>query len=135
MAIPVVVKEVGWGISAENAHRLIDAGVQAIDVAGAGGTSWSEVERHRANDEKLAETAAAFRNWGIPTAECLREIHTEIPDALLIASGGIHNGIEVAKCLALGASLVGMAGVMLRAAMESEAVLHQKIEVICGNCV
>ncbi len=130
LTVPVVVKEVGWGINAQTARQLVNAGVRAIDVAGAGGTSWSEVEKYRSGDKKMAETAGAFKNWGTPTAECLREIHAELPQTLLIASGGIRDGVEAAKCLALGASLAGMAGPLLRAAMESEAVLHQKIEVI-----
>ncbi len=68
---PVVVKEVGWGISGDAARRLIEAGVSAIDVAGAGGTSWSQVEMHRAPTERLRRLAGAFADWGIPTAASL----------------------------------------------------------------
>ncbi len=130
LPVPVVAKEVGWGINAQTARQLVNAGVRAIDVAGAGGTSWSEVEKHCSGNEKLAAAAAGFQNWGIPTTICLEQIHTEMPDFPLIASGGITDGVEVAKCLALGASLAGMAGPLLRAALESDNSLHQKIEVI-----
>ncbi len=130
LPVPVIAKEVGWGISPIIARDLVNAGVQAIDVAGAGGTSWSEVEKHRAKDNRLAAVAEAFKDWGIPTACCLRDIHSQMPEIPLIASGGIRDGVEVAKCLALGASLAGMAGPLLRAAMEAGSVLYEKIEVI-----
>ncbi len=115
---PVVVKEVGWGIAADTARRLLDAGVAAIDVAGAGGTSWSEVERHRIEDPVRARVAAAFAGWGIPTAEALRLARRTAPLARLFASGGVRDGLDVAKAVALGADLVGVAGPFLRAAAE-----------------
>ena len=74
ISVPVVVKEVGWGISGSCARQLASAGVTAVDVAGAGGTSWSQVEMHRIQDEGLANAAAAFRDWGIPTAECIQQV-------------------------------------------------------------
>ena len=117
--VPVVVKEVGWGIAPDIVRKLVEAGVQAVDIAGAGGTSWSEVERHRMQDESRARIAAAFRDWGTSTAECLREARKAEPNGTIFASGGIRNGIDVAKALALGADLVGMAGPFLRAAAES----------------
>jgi isopentenyl-diphosphate delta-isomerase len=116
LPVPVIVKEVGWGISARLARQLLDAGVSAIDVAGAGGTSWSQVEMHRQTDPNRAQLAASFRGWGIPTAQCLREIKTELPEALVFASGGLKNGLDIAKTLALGAALGGMAGPFIRAA-------------------
>jgi isopentenyl-diphosphate delta-isomerase len=117
---PVVVKEVGWGIAATDVRALFDAGVAAVDVAGAGGTSWSEVERYRIGEPWRARVAAAFAGWGIPTAQCLVEARAVAPDATLIASGGIRDGIDVAKALALGADLIGIAGPFLRAADVSE---------------
>src|SRR3989304_6622209 len=72
LTVPVVAKEVGWGISAADARRLVEAGVAAIDVAGAGGTSWSQVEMHRTADPQAARLAAAFVGWGIPTAAAVR---------------------------------------------------------------
>ncbi len=124
---PVLVKEVGWGISGSCARQLADAGVAAIDVAGAGGTSWSQVEMHRIEDENLANVAAAFRDWGIPTADCIRQIREAVPDMLIFASGGIRNGIDICKCIALGAKIGGMAGPFLKAAAQSPDALNKLI--------
>lgn len=130
LPVPVIAKEVGWGISAEDARLLRDAGVSAIDVAGAGGTSWSQVERYRIKDESLARVAAAFRNWGIPTAESIRMVRQTAPELLTIASGGLRSGVDIAKCIALGASLGGMAGPFLKAAARSlEDALQTVAEV------
>jgi isopentenyl-diphosphate delta-isomerase len=125
--VPVIAKEVGWGISRTAAKLLIDAGVQAIDVAGAGGTSWSQVERYRIQDERRARVAGAFRGWGIPTADSIqmvREVSSTIP---IFASGGLKDGVDLAKCIALGANLGGMAGFFLKAAAKS---LEDTIEAI-----
>jgi len=116
LGVPVVVKEVGWGIAPDVVRALVDAGVAAVDVGGAGGTSWSEVERHRATEPWRARVAAAFAGWGIPTAECVASARRAAPDARLFASGGIRNGIDIAKAIALGADLAGMAGPFVRAA-------------------
>ncbi len=116
LSVPVVVKEVGWGINARIARQLMNAGVSAIDVAGAGGTSWSQVEMYRQVDPVRAQLAASFRDWGLTTARCLEEIRAELPEAVLFASGGLKNGIDIAKTLALGAKLGGMAGPFIRAA-------------------
>ena len=119
LPVPVIAKEVGWGISAEDARRLAEAGVAAIDVAGAGGTSWSQVEMYRMEDESLARVAAAFRDWGIPTAESILAVRKAAPGLTVLASGGLRDGIDVAKCIALGASTGGMAGPFLKAAARS----------------
>jgi len=116
LEVPVIVKEVGFGISAETARQLADAGVAAIDVAGAGGTSWAAVEAYRAPSSFLRELAEAFWDWGIPTAESLEQVHRAVPNLPLIASGGIKDGIDAAKCIALGANLVGYASPMLKLA-------------------
>jgi isopentenyl-diphosphate delta-isomerase len=124
LPVPVVVKEVGWGISADVARLLCSAGVAAIDVAGAGGTSWSEVERHRARSERDARVAGAFASWGIGTAESLSAVRAAAPSLPIFASGGMRNGVDVAKALALGASLAGLASPVLRAAtVSAEAVV------------
>lgn len=131
LPFPVVVKEVGWGIGAADVRALVDAGVAAIDVAGAGGTSWSEVERYRIAEPWRARVAAAFAGWGIPTAACIVEARAAAPAETLIASGGIRNGLEVAKALALGADLVGIAGPFLRvAAASAEAANELALELI-----
>lgn len=116
LSVPVIAKEVGWGFSREAARMLAEAGVAAIDVAGAGGTSWSQVEMHRAPTARHARVAGAFIDWGIPTAVSIRYCREAAPDLPIFASGGIRNGIEVAKSIALGATLVGLAGDFLRAA-------------------
>ncbi len=123
LEVPVVAKEVGWGISGATARRLVDAGVAAIDVAGAGGTSWSQVEMHRARTAGDRAVAAAFADWGLTTAESLVAVRAAVPGVPVIASGGIRDGVDVAKAVALGATLVGLAGPLLRAA-EDDAVVE-----------
>ena len=120
LEVPVIAKEVGWGIAPDVALRLLEAGVSAVDVAGTGGTSWSEVERHRMTDPVRRRVAAAFADWGLPTADAVRLARRAAPDALIFASGGIRNGMDAAKAVALGADLVGVAGTFLRAASQGE---------------
>jgi isopentenyl-diphosphate delta-isomerase len=117
--VPVIAKEVGWGISERTAKILADCGVSAIDAAGAGGTSWSQVEMHRAPDAFTRELAATFIGWGIPTAESILSVKKVVPEMILFASGGLKNGLDIAKCIALGATLGGMAGPFLKAAAVS----------------
>jgi isopentenyl-diphosphate Delta-isomerase len=119
LPVPVIVKEVGWGISEKTAARLVSAGVAAIDVAGAGGTSWSQVEMHRAKNESQARLAAAFIDWGLPTADSILNVRSVAPKLPILASGGLRNGIDIAKCIALGAVLGGMAAPFLKAASRS----------------
>jgi len=119
LPVPVIAKEVGWGLSAQAARQLADTGVAAIDVAGAGGTSWSQVEMYRANDEISRRVASHFREWGIPTAESLLTTRQATPELPLIASGGLRHGLDVAKAIALGATLTGLAGPFLQAATAS----------------
>lgn len=127
LSVPVIVKEVGWGISTEVARRLADAGVAAIDVAGAGGTSWSEVEMHRAVSESSRRIAAAFADWGIPTAESIQLVRRAAPEVALIASGGIRTGVETAKAIALGADAVALATPFLKPATASPEAVGEKI--------
>ena len=117
--VPVIAKEVGWGISEETARLLFNCGVSAIDVAGAGGTSWSQVEMHRAPDELTRQLAATFVGWGIPTSDSIQNVRKVDPDLLVFASGGLRDGLDIAKCIALGAVLGGLAGPFLKAANES----------------
>ena len=128
--VPVISKEVGWGIGVTAAQQLLDAGVAAIDVAGAGGTSWSQVEMYRQRDPQRAQMILHFQDWGIPTAQCLVEIKQKFPNACLFASGGLQNGIDMAKSLALGATLGGIAGPLLRAANEGYDQLSKLISLI-----
>lgn len=124
LPVPVIAKEVGWGIGGDLARQLVNAGIAAIDVAGAGGTSWSQVELYRAPSERLRHLARAFADWGLPTAVALTECRASLPHTPLIASGGIRSGLDALKCMALGADLVGLAGPFLKAAaVSTEAVL------------
>ncbi len=127
LEIPVIAKEVGWGFSEQNARDLANAGVSAIDVAGAGGTSWSEVEYHRAPTAFHARVAASFADWGIPTADAVQYAAAGAPNLPIIASGGLRDGIDIAKTIALGASIGGMAGPFLKAADHSLEAVDQLI--------
>jgi isopentenyl-diphosphate delta-isomerase len=121
MDVPVIVKEVGAGISKEVAIKLEMAGVAAINIAGAGGTSWAGVEKLRAEamkDDLKRHLGEMFWDWGIPTAASLIEARRAVK-LPLIASGGLRNGLEVAKCMALGASISAMAYPFLRTAAQS----------------
>ena len=125
LPVPVVVKEVGAGLSAPVAQRLIEAGVSVLDIAGAGGTSWAAVEAERAHQPSDQAVARAFGDWGLPTAMALRSVRKAFPEATLIASGGIKDGVVAAKALRLGADLVGQAAAVLSAAtLSSEAVVE-----------
>ncbi len=119
LPVPVIAKEVGWGFSEQAARKLVEAGVSAIDVAGAGGTSWSQVEMHRAQSESQKRLAAAFIDWGIPTADSILQVRRAAPGLPIFASGGLRTGTDIAKCIALGATLGGMAGPFLKSAAES----------------
>jgi isopentenyl-diphosphate delta-isomerase len=133
LPVPIIAKEVGNGISAGMARRLIEVGVAAIDVAGAGGTSWAKVEGERATDERQRRLGTTFADWGLPTAECLINIRAISPDIPLIASGGLRNGLDIAKAIALGADLAGMAMPFLKAAHESEAAIHQLVDLLLAE--
>lgn len=133
LPVPAIAKEVGNGISAEMAQKLIEAGVAAIDVAGAGGTSWSKVESERAKDAMQRRLGETFTDWGIPTAECIKSIRAIAPNVPLIASGGLRNGLEIAKAIALGADIAGLAWPFLQAAAESEEALHALVEVLMAE--
>ena len=123
--IPVIAKEVGWGLSERSARLLANCGVAAIDVAGAGGTSWSQVEMHRAPDEFTRQLASTFVGWGIPTADSILNVRKATPHLPIFASGGLQDGLDIAKCMALGATLGGLAGPFLKtAAVSAENVLE-----------
>ncbi len=145
LTVPVIIKEVGNGISADDAIRLHNIGVQIIDVAGAGGTSWSEVERFRQNSQIGIEIANAFADWGLPTSEALRQIHAVLPNITLIGSGGINSGVDIAKAIALGADLVGTARGLLAAAVDERGAVaiievlqarltELRIAMFCAGC-
>jgi isopentenyl-diphosphate delta-isomerase len=128
LEVPVIAKEVGWGFNEQNCRDLMNAGVSAIDVAGAGGTSWSEVEYHRAPTALHARVARAFADWGIPTADAVQYAAKGAPGLPIIASGGLRDGIDIAKSIALGATLGGIAGPFLKAADHSTAAAAELID-------
>ncbi len=138
LPVPLVVKEVGAGISASLARRLVDLGVSAVDVAGAGGTSWAAVEAERAEDAQLKKTAMVFADWGIPTAQAIVAVRAACPDTVVIGSGGLKTGLDVAKAIRLGADLCGQAAASLAAADRSteavvahfSAVVHE-VRIAC----
>lgn len=127
---PIVAKEVGAGISAATAKRLVEAGVAVIDVAGAGGTSWAAVEAARAKSDRQRHVAEAFRDWGIPTVEALVRVRDACPTTTLVASGGVRDGIDCAKAVRLGADVVGLAGGVLSAAATDAEALIAQLEII-----
>lgn len=138
LEVPLVVKEVGCGLSPAVARRLLDAGVAALDIAGLGGTSWAAVEAARATNQRQRLVAEAFVDWGTPTAEALRQVRQACPEALLIGSGGIRDGVDAAKAIRLGANLVAQAAAVLESALQSsEAVVEhfraviEQLRVVC----
>lgn len=132
--VPVIVKETGAGISAEVAEQLTKIGVKVLDVAGAGGTSWSRVENLR---ERQKKPLHFLDNWGIPTAECIVEV-AELKagrEFELIASGGIRSSDEILKAFALGADFTAMAQPLIKALFDGgEASLHEKMELLEQEC-
>lgn len=135
MDVPVIVKEVGAGISKEVAIKLEMAGISAINVAGAGGTSWAGVEKLRAEamkDDIKTHLGEMFWDWGIPTAASLIEVRKAVK-LPVVASGGLRNGLEVGKCVALGASMAAMAYPFLRAAAMSRENLFAFADMIMAE--
>jgi isopentenyl-diphosphate Delta-isomerase len=133
LPVPVIVKEVGNGISAEMAHQLIAAGVSGIDVAGAGGTSWAKVESERAKTALQRRLGETFGDWGIPTTECITTIRQLAPTLPLIASGGIRNGLDIAKAIALGADVAGLALPFLQAADDSTMAVRELVQILMAE--
>lgn len=120
LPVPVVIKEVGAGVSAADVEALMRAGVRIIDVAGSGGTSWSRIEGHRRAAAGIGDgLGAAFQDWGIPTPDALRALKRYRGRIALIASGGIRSGVDMVKAMVLGATMAGMAQPFLEPALES----------------
>jgi isopentenyl-diphosphate Delta-isomerase len=133
LPVPVIVKEVGNGISAAMAQQLIAAGVGGIDVAGAGGTSWAKVESERAQTALQRRLGETFADWGIPTAACIAAIHEIAPNIPSIASGGLRNGLDIAKAIALGADVGGLALPFLQAADISTAAVDELAQILMAE--
>jgi isopentenyl-diphosphate delta-isomerase len=137
--MPVMAKEVGSGISADVAIRLTQAGIRASEVAGRGGTSWSAVESKRAA-ERGQPGDLTFTDWGIPTEEAIVQVRQAVPDLEIVASGGIRNGLDIAKAITLGANMAGIGQPLLAPALESvekvvewlsAGIYEMKIAMLC----
>lgn len=127
LSVPVVVKEVGAGLSGPVAEQLWQRGIRHLDVAGTGGTSWAMVEAERATSPHARRIGATFRDWGIPTARSIVDVRAACPDATVIASGGILTGLDVAKSIRLGADMAGMAAGVLAAALDGHNALVEHL--------
>jgi isopentenyl-diphosphate delta-isomerase len=127
---PVIVKEIGTGVSVEDATLLAAQGVRFIDVAGAGGTSWSRIEHHRGDAAALGDIGLVFQDWGLPTPLALAELKPLRDRLTLIASGGLRSGLDMARALVLGASLCGVASPLLQPATESADAVVRVIEAL-----
>lgn len=122
LEVPVIAKEIGCGISGKTARALAEQGIRIIDTAGSGGTSWARIEARRAGDVEIGEL---FVDWGIPTPVSIQQV-AAVPGVTVIGSGGIRNGVDAAKAIALGAHLVGTAYPLLKpATVSAEAVLER----------
>lgn len=124
LGVPVIAKEIGCGISATTGRALLERGIRVVDTAGLGGTSWARIEARRAGDQDLGEL---YADWGIPTPESIRQL-AAVDGLTVIGSGGLRNGLDAAKAIAMGADLVGMAFPFLGPAMESAEKVIEKIE-------
>jgi isopentenyl-diphosphate delta-isomerase len=137
LPVPVIAKEIGCGLSATVARQLADRGIRILDTAGLGGTTWARIEAARAGDPDLGEL---FADWGIPTPDAIRRLRG-VPGITVIGSGGVRNGVDVAKAIALGADLAGMAYPFLRAAHDSaDRAVEQALRTVrelrvCMFCV
>ena len=119
LSVPLVVKEIGCGLSGTVAKQLAECGVHILDTAGAGGTSWARIETYRSGELAIGDL---YAEWGIPTPISIKQV-SRVPGVTTIASGGIRSGLDVAKSIALGADLAGLASPFLEPAMESEAAV------------
>ncbi|WP_373467817.1 type 2 isopentenyl-diphosphate Delta-isomerase [Acidianus infernus] len=125
LGVPIIIKETGTGISMETAIKFKEIGIRYFDVSGQGGTSWIAVEmiRDKRKNNWKKESAELFAGWGIPTAASIIETRFAVPDAFIIGSGGIRNGLQIAKAIALGADIAGMASPVLKKAVEGKESL------------
>ena len=130
LEVPVIVKEVGAGIGPGTAKRLMDAGISWIEVAGRGGTSWASIELDRNDSEREREIAAPFIDWGMDTVELLPAVHAACPTLGLIGSGGVRHGLDIARCIRLGAQMTALAQPFLAPALESTEAVVEKISIL-----
>ena len=130
LSVPVGVKEVGFGIDGTVAEKLYEVGIAYIDVAGAGGTSWSQVEKLRSQDPLRKAAAEAFNSWGLPTKDCIVSVRSRLSDVPIVASGGMKTGLDAAKAITIGADVIGFARSLLQAATETAESVVTTMEQI-----
>lgn len=131
LPVPVAVKEVGFGLSGTLCRQLSEVGVSILDVAGAGGTNWAKVEAARATDPARRRLGRVFGDWGIPTAVAIKSARETCPDRVIVGSGGVATGVDVAKAIRLGANMAGVASGVLPAAVESSETLETHLQMLC----
>ncbi|MBT9544345.1 MAG: type 2 isopentenyl-diphosphate Delta-isomerase [Candidatus Sericytochromatia bacterium] len=129
LTFPLLLKECGCGLSGELAKKAAEVGIAALEVSGAGGTSWALIESQRSTDPLRRQLGETFANWGIPTPLSLQFCRQAAPKMPLIASGGIRSGLDAAKALAMGAQMVSVAHPFLQAATESPEALSARIQL------
>jgi len=130
LSVPVIVKEVGAGIGANCAKKLFDGGIQWVEIAGRGGTNWASIELARNQISQEKQIAEPFIDWGMDTVELLRSVSNSNPSLNLIGSGGVRNGLDVARCIRLGATVSALAQPFLAPALESTEAVIEKITVL-----
>lgn len=130
LSVPVIVKEVGAGISPSNAKQLEQAGIKWIEVAGRGGTNWASIEYARNQSDFEQQVASPFLNWGMDTAKLLPAISANCPSLNLIGSGGVRDGLDIARCIRLGACVTALAQPFLAPALESTEAVVNKIAIL-----
>jgi isopentenyl-diphosphate delta-isomerase len=130
LSVPVIVKEVGAGIGPRCAKKLADGGINWIEIAGRGGTNWASIELARNQISQEQQIAEPFINWGMDTVELLPAVNRAFPKLNLIGSGGVRHGLDVARCIRLGASVSALAQPFLTPALESTEAVIEKINVL-----
>lgn len=129
VSFPVLAKECGNGLSGRAAEELVASGIQGLEVSGRGGTSWAWIEAQRNPDPLRRRLGETFAHWGIPSPESIRLCRDAAPGTLIIGSGGIRNGLDAAKAIALGADAVSIAQPLLKAAQDSPEAVIAEIEI------
>lgn len=127
LEVPIILKEVGCGLSAKDIQLGIDAGIEWFDLAGRGGTSWSRIEAHRAQNTLQKNLGLSFQDWGLTTPQALKIAHPFQNQAHFIASGGIRNGIDMVKSVIMGGQICGIAAPFLAAALDSGQAVNEQI--------
>jgi isopentenyl-diphosphate delta-isomerase len=130
LEVPIIVKEVGAGIGPHSAKKLMEVGIKWIEVAGRGGTSWASIELARNGSAREQEIAAPFINWGMDTVDLLPAVKSACPTLQLIGSGGVRNGLDIARCIRLGATMTALAQPFLSPALESTEAVIGKISIL-----